>query len=154
MTVDRKRVYTSKTTDPRWLMKRQLRLMAVAQKQMADKAKRREEFTPRDIGNMCAVATALDKLIRRVEDDDRDIYRQMEGKTDAELLAELKSKIHGAKVSRGKMIASLEKDIHISKRQQDTMEKLTYDTTAGDDEAEDESGYHQAAAEESDNNPE
>lgn len=126
---DLKRLYTTKTTDPRWLMKRQMRLMSIAQQQLAEKAKKREAFTNRDIQNMCGLAHTLAKLVKMAEDDDLEVLRQMQGMSDEELLVELKKKLKGYNDN----LSEVEKDVHISPKKYVNLDRLTYEPPDGED---------------------
>lgn len=129
MAHERKRIYTRRTTDPRFLLKRNLRVMSLALDQLAEKSKRRirekcpkcgvstEDYQARDIANMCHLGQTLARLAQIADDDDAVIKKQLEGLSDAELEAALKKR-HSDAIKEGLDLGHLERDIHIPTKDQ------------------------------------
>lgn len=91
------RVFSSKRTDPRYLLKKSVRIMAKTLQQIADRADRASVkaesgvvlqeggLSHKDIDALVSLNSALHRLARQADADDVARYRQLKGMTEEQL---------------------------------------------------------------------
>jgi len=107
------RLYTRRTTDPRFLLRKTLALMSAHLKDLVVKRRSEEGLSVRDVEAMISMARALSGLAAKADADDLARKRQLRNMTPEqieELERQVESKAHSDAIKEGLDARALRED--------------------------------------------